>query len=440
MCYPTFPRVSSQDNIQKDEEAATPDEVGSTELSDKYEHLNSGAIQDIPRSTSRRSQSARTSLSASAQVSVPNQPHVLEPQTHAMATPVAWVEAPGYSVMQQGYPVYGTVPAQYYRHAVVSSPQQVYPVAFANTAAWQAVPTAQFMEQYIHPGSHQPWAGFAQSKPQSLGCAPDQRTDQSVEKPDRGGADRVHPPWTGGGHSNEAIAYNPQQSYVPVPVSHMYAHGHSQASAAVRRANNAAASSLSSYAASTFGPAASSTVVSDTVTSAHDCVQQSRRVKQALPGKPVPRRGSTKTKQTYDPAWFTPPPGFRMHPEVPADYLDEERIMKTIARLQVYQVCILKYWMADYTNWADPYPTDAQKRELAKRTAMTMTQVSNWFRNERKRIWLPLVRRKAGISAQRPSQGGVKRSAPHPETLCASVGTAHSNLEAQEPLAKVARV
>jgi transcriptional regulator with XRE-family HTH domain len=128
-----------------------------------------------------------------------------------------------------------------------------------------------------------------------------------------------------------------------------------------------------------------------------------------------------------------------MHPDVPADYLDEMRIMKTIARLQVYQVCILKYWMADYTNWADPYPTDAQKRELAKRTGLTMTQVSNWFRNERKRIWLPLMRRKTGSDIMfegRPVVGGVKRfsksnTGSGAEEFCSKVARAHHDTSAK---------
>ena len=100
-------------------------------------------------------------------------------------------------------------------------------------------------------------------------------------------------------------------------------------------------------------------------------------------------------RQAFDPAWFNPPPGFTCHPDVPSEYLDKARIMKTIARLKVYQVCILKFWMADMPHWGDPYPSEAQKKELAFKTNLTMTQVSNWFRNERKRIWLPLMRAKA---------------------------------------------
>lgn len=44
----------------------------------------------------------------------------------------------------------------------------------------------------------------------------------------------------------------------------------------------------------------------------------------------------------------------------------------------------LKHWL--YRNRASPYPSKAQKLELAHSSHMTLTQVSNWFANARRRL------------------------------------------------------
>lgn len=45
---------------------------------------------------------------------------------------------------------------------------------------------------------------------------------------------------------------------------------------------------------------------------------------------------------------------------------------------------VLKQWLVKYRN--NPYPTKRQKEELAQESGMTMTQVSNWFANARRRL------------------------------------------------------
>jgi hypothetical protein len=40
----------------------------------------------------------------------------------------------------------------------------------------------------------------------------------------------------------------------------------------------------------------------------------------------------------------------------------------------------------------DRYPTPDEKRQLAKRTGLTLTQVSNWFKNRRQRDRTPGLR------------------------------------------------
>ncbi len=302
-------------------------------------------------------------------------------------------------MMQQAYPMYATVPAQYYRHAVVSNPGQVYPVAFTNATTWQPVQSVGYMEQHA-PISIQPVPEAYAPVPAAV-CS-DEAAAKDSESSKWSGTYSSDPP-------HYAAGYQMEQG------SNTFSQGYGSVAAVVHRVNSAAAAAGNAQFSASYPAVANSTVSNHTVMSAHDVVKQEEEAQQAALDKAQQsRRGGTKVKQAYDPTWFQPPPGFRMHPDVPYDYLNEERIMRTIARLQVYQVCILKYWMADYTNWADPYPTDAQKRELAKRTGLTMTQVSNWFRNERKRIWLPLVRRKNGLLVAKSDQGGTKRAASGP--------------------------
>ena len=50
---------------------------------------------------------------------------------------------------------------------------------------------------------------------------------------------------------------------------------------------------------------------------------------------------------------------------------------------------IMKNWF--FEHFGNPYPTEAERRELALRTNLTVDQVTNWFINQRGRIWKPLV-------------------------------------------------
>ena len=44
----------------------------------------------------------------------------------------------------------------------------------------------------------------------------------------------------------------------------------------------------------------------------------------------------------------------------------------------------LKHWL--YRHRSNPYPTKAEKSQLAVESAMSLTQVSNWFANARRRL------------------------------------------------------
>lgn len=48
---------------------------------------------------------------------------------------------------------------------------------------------------------------------------------------------------------------------------------------------------------------------------------------------------------------------------------------------------LLKTWLLEHAS--HPYPTEDEKRSLCSMTGLTLSQVSNWFINARRRILLP---------------------------------------------------
>ncbi|KAL0489879.1 hypothetical protein AKO1_006023 [Acrasis kona] len=56
-------------------------------------------------------------------------------------------------------------------------------------------------------------------------------------------------------------------------------------------------------------------------------------------------------------------------------------------------VNILREWFQD--NIEHPYPTSSDKEELSRKTGLTYLQVSNWFTNSRKRLWVPKLKKQS---------------------------------------------
>eukprot|EP00252_Welwitschia_mirabilis_P020580 TRINITY_DN5072_c0_g1_i2.p1 TRINITY_DN5072_c0_g1~~TRINITY_DN5072_c0_g1_i2.p1 ORF type:complete len:666 (+),score=108.12 TRINITY_DN5072_c0_g1_i2:1078-3075(+) len=52
-------------------------------------------------------------------------------------------------------------------------------------------------------------------------------------------------------------------------------------------------------------------------------------------------------------------------------------------------VSVLRAWL--FEHFLHPYPSDADKHQLARQTGLTRSQVSNWFINARVRLWKPMV-------------------------------------------------
>lgn len=58
-------------------------------------------------------------------------------------------------------------------------------------------------------------------------------------------------------------------------------------------------------------------------------------------------------------------------------------------RLTKQSVATLRRWMTHGHTWLSPYPTTSDVSQLSVETGMSAKQLRDWFRNERKRVWLP---------------------------------------------------
>jgi hypothetical protein len=57
---------------------------------------------------------------------------------------------------------------------------------------------------------------------------------------------------------------------------------------------------------------------------------------------------------------------------------------------------VLKDWMTSPEHFDHPYPDDKEKLELAAKAGITTKQLTIWFTNARKRIWVPMRKRQVG--------------------------------------------
>ncbi|KAL9658159.1 hypothetical protein ABK040_013071 [Willaertia magna] len=53
----------------------------------------------------------------------------------------------------------------------------------------------------------------------------------------------------------------------------------------------------------------------------------------------------------------------------------------------------LKNWL--FIHFQHPYPSEAEKAQLAEETDLTLTQVNNWFINARRRLWKPIIEKQS---------------------------------------------
>ncbi|SAM08975.1 hypothetical protein [Absidia glauca] len=101
---------------------------------------------------------------------------------------------------------------------------------------------------------------------------------------------------------------------------------------------------------------------------------------------------STNTHRVFSPVvLFHDDPTKCAHPQ-----LDEykERIivmMERNAKLWLTQETTeyLKHWLVNHKT--HPYPSEKEKQDLAHCTGLTVSQISNWFINARRRILQPML-------------------------------------------------
>lgn len=70
------------------------------------------------------------------------------------------------------------------------------------------------------------------------------------------------------------------------------------------------------------------------------------------------------------------------------------RIKRSRRDLPSKAVAILKDWLLSPQHIEHPYPTNSDKEILMEKTGIGFKQLTNWFTNARKRIWMPLMRRR----------------------------------------------
>jgi hypothetical protein len=72
---------------------------------------------------------------------------------------------------------------------------------------------------------------------------------------------------------------------------------------------------------------------------------------------------------------------------------------------------ILRDWLVEPEHVQNPYPTREEKEHLARRAGLTVQQVTAWFTNMRKRVWLPLRRNDSGGSIAPATLGALNEAA-----------------------------
>lgn len=89
---------------------------------------------------------------------------------------------------------------------------------------------------------------------------------------------------------------------------------------------------------------------------------------------------------------------------------EEEVIVKKKKRrgnLPKDVTAVLKGWLKDHLK--HPYPTEEEKKELVKRTELSLNQISNWFINARRRLLPTLLndseeRKKGKMMKRKPKE------------------------------------
>jgi len=71
--------------------------------------------------------------------------------------------------------------------------------------------------------------------------------------------------------------------------------------------------------------------------------------------------------------------------------LQENTLLRSKRRgnLPRHSTNVLKSWL--FSHFLHPYPSESEKKDLCTETGLTLTQVNNWFINQRVRTWRPML-------------------------------------------------
>jgi len=82
----------------------------------------------------------------------------------------------------------------------------------------------------------------------------------------------------------------------------------------------------------------------------------------------------------------------------------KNKVSRRPCNLPLETVEYLKAWMMSPEHIAHPYPTEKEKQEIMADTGIELKQLTNWFVNNRKRYWKPLVEAKLQKQQQQQKQ------------------------------------
>lgn len=97
--------------------------------------------------------------------------------------------------------------------------------------------------------------------------------------------------------------------------------------------------------------------------------------------------------------------------------ISEQEAWRPQKGLPQHAISVLRAWM--FEHFLNPYPTDADKHMLARKTGLTRNQVSNWFINARVRLWKPMIEDMYQEELKEAEMNGGGRSEKQQTTLTA---------------------
>lgn len=97
------------------------------------------------------------------------------------------------------------------------------------------------------------------------------------------------------------------------------------------------------------------------------------------------------------------------------------KVSRRPCNLPLETVEYLKAWMMSPEHIAHPYPTEKEKQEIMADTGIELKQLTNWFVNNRKRYWKPLVEAKLQKQQQHKKTVSEVKAVNNADLFCPSL-------------------